>query len=240
LAFGTAAALVTGVGLAAGSLPVERRNMHAKLVGAIGIAVAALVLAGPAEAQWRGSSSAGAYESGYRDGARAGDDDARDGRGYEYQRHRDYRAGDRGYDRTYGGRDDYARQYRAGVAAGYRDGYYSRGGRRSAPVYRSPVPGWGDPRYDQPGYRRPGNGGGVSDDIGYANGFEEGYKRGLDDGRDGDRYDPRRHGRYRDADQGYRREYGSKGVYESSYRRGFERGYAQGYQDTQRRGGRRW
>ena len=210
--------------------------MHAKLVGAIGIAVAALILAAPAEAQWRGGpSSAGGYEAGYRDGARAGDDDARGGRGY------DYRAADRGYDRSDGGRDDYARQYRAGFAAGYRDGYYSRGGRRSAPVYRSPVPGWGGGSgYEQPGYGRPGNGRGVSDDIGYSNGFEEGYKRGLDDGRDRDRYDPRGHGRYRDADQGYRREYGSKGVYESSYRRGFERGYAQGYQDTQRRSGWRW
>ncbi len=78
---------------------------------------------------------------------------------------------------------------------------------------------------------------GVSDDIGYANGFEEGYKRGADDGRDRDRYDPRRHGRYRDADQGYRREYGPKGVYEVSYRRGFERGYDQGYNEGERRRG---
>ena len=213
--------------------------MHAKLAGAIGTAVAVLVLAGPASAQWRGGgSSAGAYESGYRDGSRAGNDDARDGRGYEYQRHRDYRAADRDYDNRYGGRDDYSRQYRSGFVAGYRDGYYSRGGQRSGPpVYRSPVPGWGGPGYEQPRYRQPGSGRGVSDDIGYSNGFEEGYKRGLDDGRDRDRYDPRRHGRYRDADQGYRREYGAKNVYEASYRRGFERGYSQGYQETERRGG---
>ena len=52
-----------------------------------------------------------------------------------------------------------------------------------------------------------------------------------------DRYDPRRHGRYRDADQGYRRDYGPRGVYEVSYRRGFERGYDEGYADGQRR---RW
>ena len=74
--------------------------MHAKLLGTVGTALALLVLAGTsAEAQWRSGPGSGAYESGYRDGARAGDDDARDGRGYEYQRHRDYRSADRGYDR---------------------------------------------------------------------------------------------------------------------------------------------
>ena len=74
--------------------------MHAKLLGALGTALAVLALAGtPAEAQWRGGQGSGAYESGYRDGARAGNDDARDGRGYEYQRHRDYRSADPGYDR---------------------------------------------------------------------------------------------------------------------------------------------
>jgi hypothetical protein len=212
---------------------METRDMHAKLLGTVGTALALLVLAGTsAEAQWRSGSGSGAYESGYRDGARAGDDDARDGRGYEYQRHRDYRSADRGYDRGDGGRDGYAQQYRSGFVAGYRDGYYSRGGQRSGTVSRSPMPAWGSMR------RGAGYGGGVSDDIGYSNGFEEGYKRGLEDGRDRDRYDPRRHGRYRDADQGYRREYGSKGLYEVSYRRGFERGYSQGYQGQQRGGWR--
>jgi hypothetical protein len=207
--------------------------MHAKLLGTVGTALALVVLAGTsAEAQWRGGQGSGAYESGYRDGARAGDDDARDGRGYEYQRHRDYRSADRGYDRRDGGRDGYTQQYRSGFAAGYRDGYYSRGGQRSGSVYRSPLPGSGSVWRRGAGY-----GGGVSDDIGYSNGFEEGYKRGLDDGRDRDRYDPRGHSRYRDADRGYRREYGSKGLYEVSYRRGFERGYSQGYQETQRHAG---
>ena len=149
--------------------------------------------------------------------------------GFEYQRHRDYRAADRGYSSRDNQRDAYTQQYRAGFVAGYRDGFYSAGG-RGAGARRAPTPWYGGTPD-----RRPSGYGGVSDDIGYANGFEEGYKRGADDGRDRDRYDPRRHGRYRDADQGYRREYGPKGVYEVSYRRGFERGYDQGYNEGERR-----
>ena len=207
--------------------------MHAKLLSAVAAALAVVALAGtPAEAQRRDGWSNGAYDTGYRDGARAGGDDARDRRAFEYQRHRDYRSADRGYTSGYGRRDAYSDRYRAGFVAGYRDGFYSGGGRGPGAVSRSPAPWYGS----SPGGRRPGFPG-VSDDIGYSNGFEEGFKRGLDDGEDRDRYDPRRHGRYRDADAGYRREYGPKGVYEASYRRGFERGYAQGYQDGQRR---RW
>lgn len=104
--------------------------MRAKLTGATAaIVVAVMTLAAaPADGQRRDAWGA-AYDTGYRDGVRAGSDDARDGRGYEYQRHRDYRAGDRGYSNRDGRRDDWAREYRAGFVAGYRDGYYSSGGR---------------------------------------------------------------------------------------------------------------
>ena len=207
--------------------------MRAQLLGATFAALAVVALAvAPAEAQWRDGWSAGAYDSGYHDGARAGGDDARSGRAFEYQRHRDYRSADRGYNSRDNRRDAYTQQYRAGFVAGYRDGFYSAGGRGPG-VRRSPAPWYGS----TPAPRRPSGYRGVSDDIGYANGFEEGYKRGVDDGRDRDRYDPRGHSRYRDADQGYRRDYGPKGVYEVSYRRGFERGYDQGYAAGQ---GRRW
>jgi hypothetical protein len=215
--------------------------MHAVRLGAALVATAVLALAAaPAEAQRRQGWGSGAYDEGYRDGARAGADDARDGRGFEYQRHRDYRSADGGYDRRDGRREAYAQEYRGGFVAGYRDAYYARGGRGPGVVGRDRAPGY-DPRYDPRG-RGAGRGarGGVSDDIGYSNGFEEGFKRGLEDGRDRDRYDPRRHGRYRDADQGYRREYGPKNIYEASYRQGFERGYEQGYRDTQRRRGGIW
>jgi hypothetical protein len=210
--------------------------MHAKLLGATLAAVAVIALAAaPVEAQWRdGWGSSGGYDAGYRDGARAGRDDARDGRGFEYQRHRDYRSADGGYRSRDRRRDANADQYRAGFVAGYRDAFYTGGGRGAGVGRRPPVPRYGN--------TFPGNGRGrfpgVSDDIGFSNGFEEGYKRGLDDGRDRDRFDPRRHGRYRDADQGYRREYGPKRIYEGSYRRGFERGYDEGYAAAGQR--RRW
>ena len=196
------------------------------------LAVVALAVA-PTEAQRRDGWNGGGYDTGYRDGARAGGDDARGGRSFEYQRHRDYRSADRGYSSRDNRRDAYTQQYRAGFVAGYRDGFYSAGGRGPA-IRRSPAPWFGS----TPGVRRPSAYPGVSDDIGYANGFEEGYKRGVDDGRDRDRYDPRGDSRYRDADQGYQRDYGPKGVYEVSYRRGFERGYDQGYQEGQRGRGR--
>jgi hypothetical protein len=105
------------------------------------LAVVAVVtlMSAPAEAQRRDAWGATAQSEGYRDGARAGGDDARDGRPFEYQRHRDYRDGDRGYQSRSGRRDDYARQYRAGFIAGYRDGYNSGGGRGPTGGYSRPA-----------------------------------------------------------------------------------------------------
>jgi hypothetical protein len=71
-------------------------------------------------------------------------------------------------------------------------------------------------------------------DIARSNGFDEGYGKGFDDGRDRDRPDPWRHGRYRDGDHGYRREYGPRSLYQQAYRAAFERGYDEGYRDARR------
>lgn len=218
--------------------------MYAHLLRAALTAVAVIALSGsPAHAQW--ADPRGGHDEGYRDGAQAGGDDAREGRPFEYQRHRDYRAADNGYQRRDGRRDDYKEQYRAGFIAGYRDGYYSSGGRGAGrgpdrgrvmpPLPRrpgsGPLPG-ARPGYDaRPGYGRP-----PVVDIAYGNGFEEGYRKGLDDGRDGDRPDPSRHSRYRNADQGYRRDYGPRRVYQQSYRAAFEQGYEQGYRESRGRG----
>ncbi|HXH25068.1 MAG TPA: hypothetical protein VNI78_07455 [Vicinamibacterales bacterium] len=63
----------------------------------------------------------------------------------------------------------------------------------------------------------------------YARGYDEGRQRGLQDGREGERYDPARHRPYRDAEDGYSENYGSKEAYRNNYRAGFREGYDEGY-----------
>lgn len=185
----------------------------------------------PAEAQW-GARANGAHTEGYRDGVRAGNDDARDGRRYEYQRHRDYRSADTGYQSRDGRRDDYRQQYRAGFVAGYRDGFYSSG-RRPSSGGAGPWSG-GGPWNDRNDERGDDRGGRVVLDVARRNGADDGYKRGLDDGRDRERFDVRQHDRYRDGDRGYRRDYGPRSVYQDAYRNAFERAYRAGYENGQR------
>ena len=65
--------------------------------------------------------------------------------------------------------------------------------------------------------------------IAYDEGYRDGAKDGSKDGRRGERFSLRRHGDYRDADDGYRRQYGPRHLYQRVYRRGFEAGYRRGY-----------
>ncbi len=67
------------------------------------------------------------------------------------------------------------------------------------------------------------------DDRAYRNGYEEGRQDGESDARRGRSADYRRHGDYRDADNGYRG--GDKG----DYRQAFRQGFAEGYNDAYRR-----
>lgn len=221
--------------------------MNVTHLGATFLALVVATLA-PAttEAQWPDDRFSVAHSDGYRDGGRAGAEDARDGRPFEYQRHRDYRDADRGYQSRDGRRDDYTRQYRAGFITGYRDGYNGGGGRGSG-GYGPPTGPRGGPAYGRSGRVFGGASGGGANrgratlaEIAFANGLDEGYRKGFDDGRDGDRYDVSRHGAYRRADDGYRREFGSRQHYERAYRAAFERGYDNGYRDGQRDRGRGW
>jgi hypothetical protein len=68
----------------------------------------------------------------------------------------------------------------------------------------------------------------------YDNGFRDGVRAGEHDGRDRRRFEPTRHGDWRDGDDGFRREYGDRGVYRRNFRAGFEAGYAQGYRQYDR------
>lgn len=108
------------------------------------------------------------------------------------------------------------RAYGDGFAAGYREGYEReraivtrvRQGRIVPPA-----------RSGGRGYREPA----------FAAGFESGYEKGIKDARDGDRYDPVRHRDYRDAERGFKKEYGSRDAYRTNFRAGFRQGYEEGY-----------
>ena len=65
----------------------------------------------------------------------------------------------------------------------------------------------------------------------YENGYRDGIEKGRADAKDRESFDPVRHSRYRSADRGYDRQYGSKDDYRLVYRDGFEAGYRAGYGD---------
>jgi hypothetical protein len=204
---------------------------------------AALVLFGaaPAAAQnnggWLGTAPAygdyrapyqdarrGAYDNGYRDGVKRGEQAARDRKAFNAQLERDYRDATNGYNRSYGDRERYRDDYRGGFTQGYRDGYYrrdSRGQYGQSPVYGNDR-GYGNGRWDN------GNGYGYGRNAGYGafqNGASDGYRKGLEDIEKRRYPDVSRHSWYRSGDHDYDRAYGSKDAYKIEYRRGFEEGY---------------
>ena len=88
----------------------------------------------------RRSVDARAYRNGYEAGRAQGENDARRGRRFDYDRDGAYRSADRGYG-GYGNRNEYSQIFRDGFAAGYDDGYrrYSRDTNRLA-VYKTGKP----------------------------------------------------------------------------------------------------
>ena len=73
----------------------------------------------------------------------------------------------------------------------------------------------------------------------YDNGYREGIRAGEKDGRDRRSFSFSRHDDWRDADDGYHRDYGDRQFYRNSFRRGFEAGYTEAYNRFGYRG-RRW
>ena len=71
----------------------------------------------------RGVYVSPAANTGFRDGYDQGRDDARHGRRFDPIDTKRYRQGDHDYDRRYGARDDYVREYRAAFERGYDRGY---------------------------------------------------------------------------------------------------------------------
>jgi hypothetical protein len=200
-------------------------------------AVACSTLAVPtsAAAQWARDRDAGwqnerggenraggeAYQRGYREGARLGEDDERRNRAFNVQSHREYRDADAGYDRNDGSRDRYRDEYRRGFTEGYRVGYRDdqwNGNERHG------TDRWGTTgTSNRSGYRDPGQ----------ARGFSDGYRRGVEDRRDNHRFEPER---FKEVKQGtapgYDGDFGSRDRYTSNYRSGFRLGYDDGFRSA--------
>jgi hypothetical protein len=70
----------------------------------------------------------------------------------------------------------------------------------------------------------------------YDNGFRQGIEEGRNDARRNRDYSPQRHNEYRDADNGYNRDYGDRDYYRRAFRSGFEAGYRDGYNRNARYG----
>lgn len=201
-----------------------------------------------------------AYDNGYKDGLKRGEQAARSGKTFNAQVERDYRDGDNGYNRAYGDRARYRDDYRGGFAQGYRVGYEQRAYPNNGQYPNTaPYPQYPDrayPRSQAPiypgngrngrnngyggtaGYGYPGNSGygyGGSASYGaFQNGASDGYKKGLEDVQDRKSPDATRHKWYRSADHDYDSIYGSKDAYKVEYRRGFQEGYNRAFGGVRR------
>ena len=65
--------------------------------------------------------------------------------------------------------------------------------------------------------------------IAHQNGYHEGREAGEKDVRHGRTFSFDRHGDWRHADEGYRREYGDREFYQHEFREGFRSGYTEAY-----------
>jgi hypothetical protein len=164
-----------------------------------------------------------AYDIGYRDGVKNGEEDGRKGRAFSFERHGDWRDGDDGYHRDYGDREFYRRAFRHGYETGYTESFNRYGG------------GYGAPRgaYGYPSAGYPPTAGVYSSPAAQI-GFRDGLEVGRNDARDRESFDPIRSSRYRSGDHDYDRRYGPKDEYKRIYRDAFQRGYEQGYREYRR------
>jgi len=70
------------------------------------------------------------------------------------------------------------------------------------------------------------------DRIGYGWGHRDGFKDGWKAALKSRRYDVENNHDYRDANNGYRHQFGSKFLYKTAYREGYVRGYDAGYRSV--------
>ncbi len=209
------------------------------------LAAAALALSVPARAQsagWPDADRLGyaqrsyndaqraAYDNGFREGVKQGENDGRRNNAFAFQDERTYQRADKGYHREFGTLERYRTSFRSGYSAGYSDGYQRYGrnyGYNGRPDYsRGPGYPTAYPRYPQqsPGYRGYGS-------PAFQNGASDGFEKGVEDARKNRSYDPRRHSWYRSGDRHFEGRYGSRELYKDVYREGFTDGYDRGYRE---------
>ena len=162
---------------------------------------------------WNNRVGGEAFQRGFRDGERLGEEDARRNRAFNVQNHREYRQADAGYDRNDGSRDRYRDEFRRGFTEGYRAGYrddrWGRDNRNGR-----------DDRWNGGSFRDPGQ----------ARGFSDGYRKGVEDRRDNHRFEPTRFKEVRQGTApGYNGDFGSRERYTQRYRDGFRDGYEDGF-----------
>jgi hypothetical protein len=197
--------------------------------------------AGDAQWSYGGDSRRIAYDNGYREGRRDGDNAARDGKRFDLEREKDFRNADRGYNRSYGDRNRYRDSFRSGYAEGYREAYgrYGNGSYGGRAIPRQDRGPSGYPSYPQDSRRYPGNspgyGYGYGSNAAFQNGVNDGYEQGIDDLRHNRYPEYARQKWYRSGDHNYNSRYGPREAYKDQYRRGFQQGYERAYRE-----GRRW
>ncbi|MFL6276936.1 MAG: hypothetical protein ACJ74G_17255 [Blastocatellia bacterium] len=165
-----------------------------------------------------------------------------------------YRNDTNGYLVVMGYRDDYRSAYRRGFELAYEDFTHNRERRYTRTDVERALGGrlkdvYNDDRYDQDDWyngRRDDRGRDWRDNnrdnnrngrydrneitrLAQEAGYRDGLRQGQDDAsrRRGSSYD--RDSRYRDAQSGWRSEYGDRDTYRQAYREGFRRGYEEGY-----------
>jgi len=83
--------------------------------------------------------------------------------------------------------------------------------------------------YRYPSARNTGYYGRDVERVAYDNGYRDGQRAGERDGRGGRSFSFNRHDDWRDADDGYRREFGNYDYYRRSFRSAFERAYTDAF-----------
>ena len=78
-------------------------------------------------------------------------------------------------------------------------------------------------------YGRGGGGYGNVYQVARSRGYQDGLSTGADDSRRGQSYNPQRSHYYKDASDGYDRNYGNRDAYRQAFRDGFLQGYNEGF-----------